>query len=478
MSEAFLGIDLGTSSVKVVFVKDGRTVERSSAAYRTKDPEGWISAVRKALSGLTGREEACAAGLSSQTGTYIVNDRYVLPWNGKEGFQELQDIRKRFSTEEFLREIGMDHPELTSYPLPKLLYAGRYFGELKSFYQPKDYLCQKLTGNRVSDPCTWRGLADIRKGEYSSFLLDEMGIAEEILPELYKPQEAAGMVTAQASQETGLREGIPVYTGLNDYFAALLGMGVVNTGDWFDITGTSEHVGCIEDVLKPDTGLISGPYLQGFVHYGVTASTGAALDFGRNIFPQELKWENLTEERIRRAPVFRPYLAGRRSPDPDPEAAGAFVGIREGCLGEDMAYAVLEGVAFSLYHIYETVLKKPVQSGMPGPERGSGISCAGKTGDSECTPGPGGSTGIRVCGGAAVNPVLNHLKAELFGRELWLMEEKDASAFGAALTAMLGEGAVGELSEIPAMCRISKEVKPEERLRQVLLERYRIFRNG
>ena len=448
MSEAFLGIDLGTSSVKAVLVKDGRTVERSSAAYRTKDPEGWISAVRKALSGLMGREEACAAGLSSQTGTYIVNDRYVLPWNGKEGFQELQEIRKRFSTEEFLREIGMDHPELTSYPLPKLLYAGRHFGELKSFYQPKDYLCQKLTGSRVSDPCTWRGLADIRKGEYSSFLLDELGIAREVLPELFKPQEAAGTVTAQASQETGLREGIPVYTGLNDYFAALLGMGVVNTGDWFDITGTSEHVGCIEDVLKPDSGLISGPFLKGFVHYGVTASTGAALDFGRNIFPQEYKWENLTEERIRRAPVFRPYLAG------------------------------LEGVAFSLYHIYETILTKPVQSGKPGPERGSGISCAGKTGDSECTPGPGGSTGIRVCGGAAVNPVLNHLKAELFGRELWLMEEKDASAYGAALTAMLGEGAVRELSELPAMCRILKVVKPEDRLRQVLLERYRIFRNG
>ena len=149
---------------------------------------------------------------------------------------------------------------------------------------------------------------------------------------------------------------------------------------------------------------------------------------------------------MRRAPVFRPYLAGRRSPVPDPEAAGSFIGIREGCLGEDMAYAVLEGVAFSLYHIYEMIL--------------------------------GESSGIRVCGGAAVNPVLNHLKAELFGKELWLMEEKDASAFGAALTAMLGEGAIGKLPDIPAVCRILKVVEPEKRLRDVLLERYRIFRGG
>ena len=477
MSEAFLGIDLGTSSVKAVLVKNGRTVERSSAAYRTKDPEGWISGVREALSCLTGREEACAVGLSSQTGTYIVNDRYVLPWNGKEGFQELQEIRKRIAGDVFQREIGMNHPELTSYPLPKLLYARRHFGELRSFYQPKDYLCRKLTGNRVSDPCTWRGLADIWKGEYSSFLLDEMGIAKEILPDLYEPQEAAGTVKAQASQELGLRKGIPVYTGLNDYFAALLGMGVVNTGDWFDITGTSEHVGCIEDSLRPDSGLISGPYLQGFVHYGVTASTGAALNFGRSVFPMELDWDSLTEERIRKAPVFRPYLAGRRSPDPDPEAAGSFIGIREGCLGEDMAYAVLEGVAFSLYHIYETILSE-ADEGILRPENRTGSNDAGRTGDSEHISGFRESAGIRVCGGAAVNPVLNHLKAELFGKELWLMEEKDASAFGAALTAMLGEGAIGKLPDIPAVCRILKVVEPEKRLRDVLLERYRIFRGG
>lgn len=449
MSEDFLGIDLGTSSVKTVLLRDGRVVQKSAAPCDTQDPEGWTGAIREALRKIPGRSRITAAGLSSQTGTYIVNEKYILPWSGKEGQKELAEIRERFTRRVFCEEIGMNHPMLTSYPLPKLLYSLRNIGNLSSFCQPKDLLYEYLTGSRVSDPYTWRGLANVETGTYSSFMLDVLGIPKEILPPLVRPWDCAGVVTLKAARKTGLPEGIPVYTGLNDYFAALLGMGVSIPGDWFDITGTSEHVGRIENSLLPDTGLISGPYLEGYVHYGVTASTGAALSFGRKVFGQEPAWEDLTEDWIRKAPVFRPYLKGRRSPDADPGATGSFTGIRSGCTAAHMAYSVLEGVAFSLYHIYGKILQEAGEMQSAG--------------------------GIRLCGGASVNPVLNHLKAELFGSELWMMEEKDASALGAALAAMIGEGALAGPEEASSLCRVSKVIRPEGELTSLLEERYRIY---
>ena len=449
MGNVFLGIDLGTSSVKMVLVKDGRVVQKSTAPCDSQDPEGWIRSIRDALKQISGRSRITAAGLSSQTGTYIVNEKYILPWSGKEGQEELKEIRERFTKRIFCEEIGMNHPSLTSYPLPKLLYSQRNIGSLSSFCQPKDLLYEYLTGSRVSDPYTWRGLASIETGTYSSLLLDALGIPKEILPPLVRPWDCAGVVSSQTARKTGLPEGIPVYAGINDYYAALLGMGVSIPGDWFDITGTSEHIGRIENRMLPDTGLVSGPYLEGNVHYGVTASTGAALSFGKKVFGPEPLWEDLTEEWIKKAPVFRPYLKGRRSPEADPLATGSFIGIRAGCTSAHMAYAVLEGVVFSLYHIYETIVREA------GEMQSSG--------------------GIRVCGGASVNPLLNHLKAELFGQELWMMEEKDASAFGAALCAMIGEGALAGPEEASSICRVSKVIHSEGALGSLLEERYQMY---
>ncbi|MBQ9065312.1 MAG: hypothetical protein IJ123_07695 [Blautia sp.] len=522
MNEAFLGIDLGTSSVKAVLVSGGRSVQQSSAAYPSQDMEGYKAAVVKALDGISGKDGIAAVGLSSQTGTYVVNDKYILPWKGKEGMQELLEIKNKYSREVFLRETGMDHPELTSYPLPKLLYGKRKLGEIRSFCQLKDMICEMLTGKKVSDPFTWRGLANTGTCVYSDFLLEALGINKEILPPLMTPWDIAGKVTPAAERETGLRAGTPVYTGLNDYFAALLGIGAVNYGDWFDITGTSEHLGCIEKGIISDTQLISGPYITGFVHYGVTASTGDALSFGRRVFAEQTGTERLTEEHIRNAPVFLPYLSGRRSPCPDPGALGSFNEIRGSTGPEDMAYSVLEGVAFSLYHIFDTVEKESsIESTADrnrsremtvGPEekrhlrnedtcrpgeadrksngdncgpgeadrKSNGDNCGSgeaerKSNGDNCRPDENDRKAIRVCGGAAVNPVLNRLKAELFGAPLLLMEEKNASAFGAALAAMIGEGAAADLSEVREMCRISDVIYPEGKLRDVLMERYRRF---
>ena len=105
-----------------------------------------IAAVKKALSQLSGRKKVSAISLSSQVGTYIINQKEVIHWNGPEGSTELEELLKRYPHEVFLAETGMTHPSLISYPLPRLAYAKKHFAPLTEVIQPKDMLIRRLCG--------------------------------------------------------------------------------------------------------------------------------------------------------------------------------------------------------------------------------------------------------------------------------------------------------------------------------------------
>ncbi|HCT93025.1 MAG TPA: hypothetical protein DF613_16825, partial [Lachnospiraceae bacterium] len=335
--ESILGIDLGTSSVKIILrCRDGM-VAKGKETYREATPSGWWEAVEKALSGLD-LSHLKAIGLSSQVGTYIVDGREVIGWDSKKGAEELAEVKSAHGKETFVREISMPHPDIISYPLPRLLYIRKHYPGADRVCQPKDFLCEMLTGNCVTDQYSWRGLAHLSSGRYSRKLLEEIGFSVDRLPKLTGICDIAGYTGKLSLKGNVLPAGIPVFTGMNDFFSSLLGMGVYRTGDLFDITGTSEHLGVIEPTVKLDTELVSGPYLRGNVHYGVTASSGVSLDYGKRLFG----FDNIEPERClkNRPPVFLPYLNGERAPVWDAEARGMFVGIHGSCEKRDMAYAV------------------------------------------------------------------------------------------------------------------------------------------
>ncbi len=441
--ESILGIDLGTSSVKLILRYRDGTVVKGKEAYEDLAPYGWWKAVKKAASELD-LSNLAAIGLSSQVGTYIVDGRDVIGWNSKKGAEELAEVKDKYDKKMFVREISMPHPDIISYPLPRLMYIQRHHSEAKKVCQPKDYLCEMLTGNCVTDPYSWRGLANLSSGRYSQKFLEEIGFSAERLPKLIGICDIAGYTRKPPYEENVFPVGVPVFTGMNDFFASLLGMGVYQTGELFDITGTSEHLGVTEATMNLDTGLVSGPYLHGNVHYGVTASSGVSLDFGRRMFG----FENIDARQClkNRPPVFLPYLNGERAPIWDAKAAGMFFGIHGTCEKRDMAYAVLEGVVFSLYHIYECM-------GTPGADR------------------------VRVSGGASANPILNAMKAELFGVPVVIPEEIDTSALGAWMTAAVGiEWFSGFEEAIEQICRVKEIVEPCKQYRKILQQRFQIYK--
>lgn len=438
-----LGIDLGTSSVKMLLKSGSGGTVKVKETYREPAPSGWWNAVKKALSRLDLRELA-AIGLSSQVGTYLVNGEVVIPWSGREGAEELSEIRETFGRELFFREIDMPHPNIISYPVPRLLYIKRHYPQVESVCQPKDFLCEMLTGRRFTDPYSWRGLAKLSEGRYSQALLDRIGFPVQKLPGMIPVTGRAGETREISLEGNLLPAGVPVFIGMNDFYASLLGMGVYGIGDFFDITGTSEHLGVVESDPDPDTELVSSPYFCGNVHYGVTASAGASLDYGMRLFGfgDVEPMESLS----RKPPVFLPYLNGERAPVWDADARGMFFGIDGACEKRDMAYAVMEGVVFSLYHIYE---------------------CMGR---------PRGTV-MRVSGGAAANRVLCEMKAELFGVPVIVPEETDTSALGAYMTAAVGAGRYADFEEaIEHNCRSRECIRSGGLYQERLKQRFSIYK--
>lgn len=441
--KSVLGIDLGTSSVKILQRYADGTVARIRAGYQAASPQGWWRAVKEALS-RTDLETVEAIGLSSQVGTYVVDEDVVIGWSSGIGAEELAGIKKAYDACDFVKEISMPHPDIVSYPIPRLKYIGERYPDAGKVCQPKDLICEKLTGNYVTDPYSWRGLANLETKEYSRRFLRAAGFSEDKLPRIIGETDLAGYTRSLELNGKVLPAGIPVYTGLNDFFSALLGMGIRCVGDMFDISGTSEHLGVIERELSLGTKMVSGPYLRHYVHYGVTASSGVSLDFGLRLC--ETGKIDLDEMCRRRPPVFLPYLNGERAPVWDADARGMFFAISAGCTQEELAYGVLEGVVFSLYHIYESM-------GMPEAVK------------------------MKVAGGAAVNPVLNRLKAEMFGIPADIQEEADSSALGAAMIASVGAGWFADQDDAAKrVCRTKVRIEPSGKYEDWLQSRFAIYK--
>ena len=412
MKSYYLGLDLGTSSVKgILRSTDGDSIKGKSA-YSEKSVEGWKTAIREMLaemlSELKSRNGAVAAiALSSQVGTYVIDEKDVIGWQSAAGKAELAEIKSKITQDEFINVIGMPHPDIISYPLPRLLYIQRHYPNAREVLMPKEILIRELTGKTVTDVFSMRGIVHPETGAYATALMERLGITLS-LPPVKRPTDFAGCVSAEAAEKYGLPAGIPVYLGCNDFFAGLLGMGVYDTNTAFDLSGTSEHVGFISEVLVP-CGVVSGGYFNGFCTYGGTKSSGVSCSFAmKNFGLKEIS--SLEEMLADRPPVFLPYLNGERAPIFDENARGVYFGIREETEKKHMAYATLEGVTFSLLDIAKH-LKMPV------PDR---LICGG---------------------GSAVDPLMNALRAELFGCDVLCVKENDTSALGAVLLAMVGDRA-------------------------------------
>ncbi len=466
----YLGIDVGTSSVKVCAVNGTGESVTARAPYTQDDgktPKSWWSAIIsgvKILGETVDLSMTKGIGLTTQVGTYVLyrsdvaeNDLSVTGWNTAGGEAELESLVQSRPRSFYIDHISMPHPQIVSYPAPRLMWLKKHesaeYDKAEKLLAPKDWLYLRLTGKIASDYFSWNGFVDNKKGEVSKEILSLTGILREKLPDMFKPMASPGKLSEKASKELGLPAGIPVTLGCNDCHASLVGMGITEIGQKFDLTGTSEHIGLITDAKDGDDAFTWSPFFEGTCAFGVTASSGPSIDWGFSKFGaygddlESIYMATLSGDK--KPPIFLPYLCGERSPIWDMSARGAFVGISNDTTDRDLMYSILEGVVFSLWHIWEHL--SPTQRG--------------------------GNEPFRLGGGGAKNTLLGQMKADLFNREFEIPKEKESGALGAAMLCATGNGAFETLRDAAKACGSTDTKISPKNSAEALHRRFEIYRS-
>jgi xylulokinase len=369
----YLGIDIGTSSVKAVIVDDKDTVvEQASAALSVSRPHAgwseqdagdWWKATNAAVNALPAqvRKAVKAVGLSGQMHGATLLDasdkplRPAILWNdGRSEKQCLSLEKSEPKSRQLTGNIAM--PGFTA---PKLVWVKEnepsVFAATKTVLLPKDYVRLLMTGEKASDMSDAAGTlwVDVAKRKWSPEMLAATGLNESHMPKLVEGSDATGQLRAEVAAAWGM-DRVPVAGGGGDNAAGAAGIGVITPGDAFLSLGTSGVLFLVTPKFLPNPNKAVHAFchcLPGLWHQmSVMLSAASCVDWAVKLTGTKDAAELLSKVEARGAldgpEIFLPYLSGERTPHNDPQARGVLFGLNHDSDAAAIGQAVLEGVAF------------------------------------------------------------------------------------------------------------------------------------
>ncbi|WP_417070368.1 xylulokinase [Niveibacterium terrae] len=375
----FLGIDLGTSEVKLLLLADDHTivatagekiaVSRPQPHWSEQDPNEWWSATGKAVAALRAKApdefaKVRAIGLSGQMhGATLLDakDQVLRPailWNDTRSAAECAELTARCPE---LPQIS-GNLAMPGFTAPKLVWVAKHepeiFKKIAAVLLPKDFLRMKLVGDKVSEMSDAAGTLwlDVAKRDWSDELLAATGLTRAQMPRLVEGSEVSGKLLPEVASAWGLSEDVVVAGGGGDNAASAIGIGAVAPGDGFISLGTSGVLFVVTDRFRPNP----ASAVHAFCHavpnrwhqMSVMLSAASCLSWVTRLVHAENEGALLAEanalsvdERMA-APIFLPYLSGERTPHNDAQAQGVFFGLNHDTSAAHLAYSVIEGVAF------------------------------------------------------------------------------------------------------------------------------------
>ncbi len=369
---SYLGIDLGTSGVKILLIDAQQQilaqahaalkVSRPKTGWSEQDPKDWISATRQALEVLSADQKLSdlkGIGLSGQMhGATLLdkNDAVLRPailWNDTRSSEEAVELDLLPKFRKLTGNIVF--PGFTA---PKLVWIARnepwVFDRISKVLLPKDYLRLWLTGVYLSDMSDSSGTSwlDVENRIWSADLLAATGLRLDQMPELVEGSQIAGNLRADLAQKLGLPAGIPIAGGAGDNAASACGIGAVGSGSFASL-GTSGVLFASTDQFRPNP----DSAVHAFCHalpdmwhqMGVILSATDSLNWFASIAGKTASELTGDLENLQ-APgqcLFLPYLSGERTPHNDANVRGHFMNLSHTDDTTALTRAVLEGVAFA-----------------------------------------------------------------------------------------------------------------------------------
>ncbi len=377
----FIGIDLGTSSLKVILLDRAHRVRASASApltvqqpqrlWREQHSADWWTACQQALAAALAQAhtEGIAAtsieaiGLTGQMhGATLLDDqgtvlRPAILWNDGRAHQECKELERLVPASRQITGNLM----MPGFTAPKLLWLARHeadiFRRIAKVLLPKDYLRWCLTGDFASDMSDAAGSLwlDVRRRDWSDDLLKATGLTRAQMPSLHEGPEVTGYLSADLARRFGLRQ-VPVVAGASDNAAGALGAGVVRPGEAMLSLGTSGVFFVATDGFRSNPAQAVHSFchaLPGTWHLmSVMLSAAACLDFSARLTGQHDVSVLLAEAEQRGihsdTPLFLPYLNGERTPHNNPAAQAVLFGMSASTDRSDVVNATLEGVGHGL----------------------------------------------------------------------------------------------------------------------------------
>ncbi len=438
----FLGIDIGTTSVKTAVFDELLNQKISLSADYTLDAHGdtvefdgekyWeivkgeIEKIRKDLS-------VDALAVDTQCETLILTDengtpvRPAIVWLDNRATEEAKIIEQHFGHKRVYEITGQ--PEITAtWPACKLLWVKRHepeiFAKTKKVFLLEDWILYKMTGKFISEKTLQSSTIyfDIHKGTWWDEMLDFIGVTKDMLPALHS-----------SAVKVGAYEGMQVVTGAIDQIAGAIGAGVVKQGTVSVMTGTTMVIFLPSDTVPAydETSIVPCHYNfnDKYCLLSWTPTAGMALKWFKNALCESFSFSELDEMAEKVAPgsdglTFLPYLCGSTMPKYNPNARGSFTGLTTEHTRAHFVRAVMESVACMLKSNLDYL----------GLEVGE----------------------IRAMGGGANSPLWCQMKADMTGKRLVTLKNKETACLGSAILAAVGVGAFESVEDAAKMIALDK----------------------
>lgn len=487
MKKFCIGLDIGTTSTKaILFNRRGDVISESEIEYSLLKPHSsWAEqnpaeiehAAKKALYRTIYQKninpkELIAVGISAAMHSIICIDEHneaispAIVWADGRSVSQAEKLRNAEGTNIYLKTGTPIHPMS---PLAKLMWMKETgyepYRKANKFVSIKEYLLFKWFGTYVVDYsiAAATGFLNIHTLLWEQDALQLAGISEDHLSKLVPPTYQLHGLDSRVAEGMGVPQDLPFIIGASDGPLANLGIGAINKGEVAITIGTSGAIRQMTSFPKTDTkqeifcySFTDNLWVMG----GPTNNGGIVLQWLKEllVYNDEGPATNVSYESfIRMAEtikpgaenlLFLPYLNGERSPFWDANAKGSFIGLTLSHKKEHLIRAGLEGVIYSIYHVGEAL------------ER---------LGDEP--------TRLLASGGFARSPLWVQMLADIFGKEVYIPESHQSSAWGAAWIALYSLGEVKSLESIKESIPMKSKVLPNEGNHLLYQKYYQIYRS-
>jgi gluconokinase len=485
MTQYFIGVDIGTGSVKGLAVdKTGKVLSSSQHIYPTlhpeegrseQDPELIWAAFVQCIKDIASEQKNQPGGIALSTAMHSLivmgkNNKQLSPmitWADNRAGKIADRIRSSAAGEMIYEQNGTPIHAMT--PLCKIVWIKEndpvLFEHAAKFISIKEFIWLKLFHTYEVDHsiASATGLMNIETLQWNDNALSLAGITLEKLSNLVDTDFTRNQLDPAVANQMGIPTNTPVVIGASDGCMANLGSFAIEPGIGALTIGTSGAVRIASRKPVFNFSAMTFNYRldrETFICGGPSNNGGVVLRwYAESLLKTKLStaadYKALLDSVTTTLPgaeglIFLPYIQGERAPIWNSDACGVFFGIRSHHTQAHFTRAVLEGISMALYNIAENM----EQCGLMINQ-------------------------LNVSGGFIHSSSWLQILANIFGKKISLINTSDASALGAAYLGMKKNRMINSFKEVePAEAKVIFSEKEFSELYSLQYKTYcRLYEN-